>query len=492
MKNIKPAFLGTLLLAISAPILVRCNLPNAYPEQREIILSPLEEGIDWVWQCVKKYPEILYLADENVRKTEEGSLLLQGSCSEQMFGKKFVEFDRTIMTLICLHLIFDGSNDSYEKFIKDQPEDNKLSRQSFNELHLQGKHLLKLISQGISELEIIQALETALVLGDIGKSERAREIFKSFGAKAPDHDDFHEEVIQILQIHPELCPSYNRLTLAAKKLITESANLAHYGHITHIEGGSHMFSKLKQSNVLSDNPIYFLFDFFVHACDVAGALGHINNQSSPVYTESCHRALQAVFESSMLLATPYKTEIDAYNTYLKIRAKWLGLDIQEKIDRVLVRMGTMLRLVTPTDGSILKEAILHLPLAIRDQIIDEFDGEEFERTPTYMPALLVNLLNNPALGESKAERLAQAVMIGLPFITRVLKAHRQHLLFGEADPTIPLNFNRAAEVAKSNPQALKGEFRIDPEGNIAIFEKTNSPNPLSIKYYTYKLYANFA
>jgi hypothetical protein len=80
----------------------------------------------------------------------------------------------------------------------------------------------------MSELEVIQAMEASLVLGDIGKSERAREVFKPYGAKAPDHDDFHEEVMQILQKHPELCPTFNRLSPAGKQLLSQTANLAHY------------------------------------------------------------------------------------------------------------------------------------------------------------------------------------------------------------------------------------------------------------------------
>lgn len=448
------------------------STPNLSVQINPITSSKIN-GVDWARLCVKQYPEILWLADEKVRITQEDRATLQGSYSEQLFGKKFIEFDRTIMTLHCLKLILDGSDEAYQQFTQAQPENTKLTRESFEALHRQGLTLQKSRFQGMSELEMAQAMEAALVLGDIGKSEKAREVFKAYGAKAPDHDDFHEEVIQILQKHPELCPTFNLLPQASKQLLTQTANLAHYGHITHIEGGPGMFSKLSRSGIASNFPIFLSFDFFVHTCDVAGALGHVNNQSSLVYTEPSHLAMQGVLESCRVLATPNKTEMDAYNAYLAIRANWLGLNVQDRTDRALTRMGAMLRLFTPEEGAILKKAVLKLSPSMRSQIVEQLDigdGKELDRTPTYMPAVLVNLANNSQLGTSKEERLSQAVILGLPFIARVLASHKEHLACFEADPAIPLCFNGAAGVAKTNPSALNGEYRIDSEGNVCVSE----------------------
>jgi hypothetical protein len=459
-----------LLLGVGSYAHASNEISSKSVEQLQPVTSSTVKGVDWVHLCTSQYPEILWLADENVRKTEEGRASLQGAYSEQLFGKKFIEFDRTIMTLHCLGLILDGSEQAYQEFTKAQPEDAKLSRKSFNKLHAQGASLLRSMPQ-LSELEVIQAMEASLVLGDIRKSERAREVFKPYGAKAPDHDDFHEEVMQILQKHPELCPTFNRLSPAGKQLLSYTANLAHYGHVTHIEGGSSMFSKLKQSNLPNSSPVALSFDFFVHTCDVAGALGHVNNQSSLVYTESSHLAMQGVFESCKVLANPRKTEMDAYNAYLAIRASWLGLNADDRTDRALTRMGAMLRLFTPEEGAVLKQAVSKLPSDVRTKIIEQLDirkGEELARTPTYMPAVLVNLANNPALGSSKEERISQAVILGLPFIARVLETHKLHLASLEADSAIPLNFNKAAAVAKTNPSALNGKYTIDAEGNVCV------------------------
>jgi len=433
------------------------------------VTSSTVKSTDWVRLCVHQYPEILWLADENVRKTEEGKASVQDAYSQQLFGQKYIEFDRTIMTLHCLGLILDGSDTAYQDFTQAQPEAAKLSKESFDTLHAQGVALLGSLPE-MSALEVRQAMEAALVLGDIGKSEKARAVFKHYGAHAPDHDDFHGEVMHILQTHPELCPTFARLTPAAKKLLTQTANLAHYGHITHIEGGPSMFAHLQKSG-LPNSPLILSFDFFVHTCDVAGALGHVNNHSSLVYTESAHRAMQGVLEACQVLAMPHKQEIDAYNAYLALRANWLGLNAEDRTERALTRMGAMLRLFTPEEGAILKQAVLQLSADVRTKIIEQLDirqGEELERTPTYMPAVLVNLANHLGLGSSKEERITQAVILGLPFIARVLATHKQHLATSKADATIPLNFNKAAGVAKTNPRALQGEYTIDAEGNVCV------------------------
>jgi hypothetical protein len=440
---------------------------------KPIVFSPVE-GRQWVEKCVEQHPEILWLADANVRKTEEGQATLRGTYSEQLFGQKYIEFDRTIMTIQCLKLLLDGSDEAYLAFTAAQPKENKLSRTSFQTLHLQGQRLLKSKWEGMSELQMAQAMEAALVLGDIGKSEKARELFKPYGIDAPDHDDFYGEAMQIIEEHPKLCPSFARLPSSAKKLLSEIANLAHYGHITHLEGSAGMFSKLKESAVPSTDPIALSFDLFVHTCDVAGALGHVNNRSSLVYTEPAHRALQAMGDAVRVLSNTHKTEWDAYNAYLGVRASWLGLSSEERSDRVLARIGAMLRLFTQEEGDILKKAMLELDADIRNRIAAQLDVQRQDqprRTPTYMPTVLVGLSNNPQLGASKEERLSKAITVGLPFITRVLEKHKELLANHEIDSNIPLNFNEMAGIAKTSPNLLSEEFYIDKEGNVHLKTK---------------------
>jgi hypothetical protein len=419
-----------------------------------------------------QYPEIVWLANTQVRKTEENQASADKSYSEQLYGQKFIEFDRSLMTLHCLKLILEGSDKAYQEFTAAQPENVRLTRESFQLLHDQGASLLNSKYQDLTSVQMQQVMETALVLGDMGKSERARGLFKAHGANAPDHDDFYGEAMDILKNHHRLSRSFMRLPFAAKQLLCKTANLAHFGHVTHLEGGPSMFTKLKNSTIAEKDSTALSFDFFVHTCDVAGALGHVDNTSSICYTETTHQALQATLDACRVLSDPTKTETDAYNAYLSVRASWIGLNSSDRDDRVLTRIAAMLRLFTPEEGAALKNAILQLSSQDRQRIISQFDvalGEEIGRTPTYMPAVLVNLSNNKDLGATSTERLSQAVIYGLPFIARVLEQHQQQILQYQANPEVPLNFNPVAGIAKTTPQLLeRSTFQIHSDGTVTL------------------------
>ena len=111
----------------------------------------------------------------------------------------------------------------------------------------------------------------------------------------------------------------------------------------------------------------------------------------------------------------------------------------------------------PEEGVVLRKAMLELNPTIRERIAAQLDVQpqgQPGRTPTYIPALLVNLSNNQQLVKSKEERLAKSVKIGLPFITRVLEKYKELLAAKEIDFIIPLNFNKMAGVAKTRTHVL--------------------------------------
>jgi hypothetical protein len=426
----------------------------------------------WVNKIVRQYPEIVWLGSFPVRNTEENQASTNASYSMQLYGQKFIEFDRSLMSLYCLKLILDGSDTAYREFTAAQPENTRLSRESFQQLHEQGTSLLNANYQDLSSIQMQQAMETALVLGDMGKSEKAREIFKIRGANAPDHDDFYGEVLAIIKTQPRLSRSFIRLPFAAKQLLCKAANLAPYGHVIHLEGGPSMFTKLKNSNIALADPTALSFALFIQTCNAAGALGDVNNTSSIAYTQQTHQETQAMASACRTLSDPNKTETDAYDAYLSVRASWLGLNPSDRDDRVLTRIAAMLRLFTPEEGAALKNGISQLSSQDRERIVLQFDaalGEEIGCTPTYMPDVLVNLYSNQDLGATSMERLSQAVIYGLPFIARVLEQHQQQILQHQADPKTPLNFNQAAAVAKTTPQLLeRNEFQIHPDGTVTL------------------------
>ncbi len=420
-------------------------------------------------QCILTHPELMWLTNTKERNTSEEALPPQDS--QQILGQKFVELDRTLTAIYCLQLILDGSDKAYQEFSQKQSKEAMLSQKSFQELHMQGKKLLQSKWRGISESEMALAMEAALVLGDLGKTEKAREVFQRFGIDLPDHDDFYEAMMQVLAKQPELCPSFFHLPKEAKSLLLKSANLAHYGHISHLEGGASMLEKLRASRIPSTDPTLLDFDLFIHACDVAGALGHKHNKSSLVYTENVHKSLAEMRKALSLLSDPNTSSQKAYYTYLAVRASWLGLNPEIAKDRTLTRIGAMLRLFTPEEGALLKKAMSSFSLNEQEKIIAILDPQKENpklRTPTYMPALLVALFQNPSLGKTKEERLHQAIFLGIPFICKGLQMQKELISDRLADPNIPLNFNLIAHIVQSAPHLLQQECRIAQDGTVHL------------------------
>ena len=480
-------FMASMITAISSTVAADQSRVEAESSQ-PMMFSPLS-GLEWVKQCIKQYPEIEWLAGK-AKATQEGNATETKPYSEQIYpgAKGIFEFDRTIMTLHCMKLILDGSEQAYLDFTAAQKPEVKLTRNSFKELHEQGKALLQSQWNGLTETQMAQVLETALVLGDMGKTEKAREIFKPYGVTAPDHDDFYGEAMKVLERHPELCPSFQKLPPEGKKLLQKVANLAHYGHIYHLEGAPSMFTHLKESKVPSSDPVALNFDLFVHNCDVAGAAGHANKSSSLTYTEQTHQGKKAMGEAVRVLKDLSKSEVDAYMAYVKIRASWIGLNPEDGLDRVLTRIGAMVRLFTVEEGKALRKAVEKLTPEDRTRIVNQLDalqGKQLARTPTYMPAVLVNFNGNGDLMRDKEaklstnERLEDAVAVVLPFIARVLEQQHKNIEDKKANPEIPLNFNDIAGVAKLKGNKseqtgpyhyFKGEFAIDAVGNVSVAE----------------------
>jgi hypothetical protein len=415
---------------------------------------------DWVIATVQKYPEIEWLANQSVHVTSEGVAQSQGSSSAKLYGQQYIEFDRTLMTLHCLKLILDGSQESYQTFTKDQPDNGKLSWKSFQELHQEGERLLK------ADPEMRLAMDAALVLGDIGKSGHAHTLFKAYGIDDPDHDKFFEKVMDFLQANPEIAsktlPTFAKLNARSKDLIYLSTKIGHQGHMAHVEGGPSMYTSLKESRMAEKDPIALSFGRFIHKCDVAGALGHRNNQSSLVYTEETHWVKKGIDAAMDLLAGPGVSELQCYNAYLNYRGKPLGLNYENPKDAVLIRLAAMMRITQAADIEALRSVFAKLPAEDQSRITSQFACQDLGAnvpTPTYIPAVLVNFPSKE-----------KAVSLGLPLIARILEEYATQLRKNKVEhPEIPLSFRLVGEEAKKRPEGFsQARFHLNDHHEVIL------------------------
>lgn len=408
-------YLSFLLLALSALSPQVCSAPI-----QNIRVNAFLTEEPQIRALIEAHPELLYLARPDVAYTQE-NVAAGASWSGRLFGERFVEFDRCLMTLRCRALLCHGN---YETFTAEQPVSVRLSREEFSSIATINS----------------SAVTAALILGDMGKSAAVRARFPGL---PDDHDDFYEAVLPLIRESDDF-PTFANLPAEDQDLLIRASRLGHFGHMTHLENGPEMFTPLRTHG----DRKALEFASFVHLCDVAGALGHVNFQSSLVYTSETHRALAVVREACELILDG-GTEDDALAHIYATRGGWLGLQ-----EPLLIRLGAMTRLFYPPQGEALAAGWAKTPEHTR--ITQAF--EKAQKT-TYLPAVFVNLLGNPLLGDTQVQRIENALPLTLPLIARIL----------EEGENRPLNFNQVAAVAKHDPFSLQtADFTIDSEGVVTL------------------------
>lgn len=417
---------------------------------------------EWVRHKTAQYPELTWLWDTAVQATQEGqSAVHEHSWSQKIKGAHYPEFERSMLSLVSLHLIADGSDAAYERFTKPQAAHEKLSRESFQRLHEFAQSVIK------GNAHTLKLLEVNLVLGDTGKTPHARGLARPHGITEPDHDLFLDECLEKCS---DIFSTFKNLSPEDRANIQGVTGKIHFGHLSHVEGGPNMLRKLKSSGILSTDPRGFDFEVLTHICDVSAALGHMDNQGSKVMTENTFRALEAVKDTLQYLA--HHTEAEALQKYLDTRAKWLGLNTAHEGWQILARIGCMMRLFDEKDGAPLQASFAELDKDAKVLIISQLNPLEDrrEKTPTYVPAVLVNLLGTlQKAGLSREAAIGRTVTEGVPLMAYILGQYRTGKANQPYSADMTLNFNTVAGQLRDKPDlATSRAFSIDAKGNVKL------------------------
>jgi hypothetical protein len=129
----------------------------------------------------------------------------------------------------------------------------------------------------------------------------------------------------------------------------------------------------------------------------------------------------------------------------------------------------MMRLYSKEEGDALKKAYTSLTDEQKADIKTQLDPLVIrqEKTPTYVPALLVNLLSaEMKQGLTKSQAIESCLRKGVVFVAHVLKHYRAGKANQPYSPNLTLNFNKAAGQIRDNSNLTS--FIIDTEGNVAI------------------------
>lgn len=432
------------------------------PHDKNHYLSSLGTK-QWTKQMLEKYKELSWLADKQVSITHDYSANSKDSYSKDLYGKQYIEFDRTMLSLEVLLRLRRGSNADYKWLIQKQNKSLSLTEQSFKEIH----QFIKLKEKRTSS----QILELAVVLGDMGKTKKARHLAYELSRFFPDQDEFYN---QIIKSKPQIFPSLKKYLGPSERLILQQgSHLLNFGHVSHLEGNEHMFSVLKKSKLITKKTGLKAFDFeyIAHICDVAGAAGHVSYKGSLTLTEATYQKLKNVYQAALTLKN--KSPKQALIYYLRLTAKLLKRPFSLNVkNQIILRLASMLRLYNKEQVDTVENSLNQLTPKNYTIILEMLSFDALRppiKIPTYIPAVLVNLSKNKNLGKTANARIHQAIVLGAPAIARSLKYATKRPIFKSGKLT--LNFNPMAAQAKKiqlRNVFIKGSVRIKENGEIYL------------------------
>ncbi len=433
----------------------------------------------------EKYPELEYLANPNVSVTSEGAALIKENEPVLPSQQSYPEFDRSIQSLRSLHWIISDDDAAYGQFISSQDEP-KLSRASFKSLHDFYRNLEDTyISKGWKPGDLQRTLEVALVMGDFGKSDTLRDELRRYKITAVDHDDFYAQLMQSGTALKEF-KSFQALPEPAQELLKKTSDLAHFGHITHLEGGAQMFAGIEQSELLKSEPEAFDFAWLVYLFDVAGALGHIFKEGSKVLNQATFENRQLTYKAcTLLLKEPNQNRQTAIHQLVNIRSTLLEIDRDSDLDaldrQVLARLSAMLR-VPPLDkekGKQLVEAYRSLNAELKIDVRRELSlaaADSLPLTPTYVPAMLVNAV---AHAQKTGKDLRSALETSLTLLCKGLSLYRQGIKDRSISEDIRLDFNYLSGLISKGEHLDADQLRVDRKNGKVFIQNKNSVSAFS-------------
>jgi len=418
---------------------------------------------EWAKEKLEAYPELAWLLSEEVEHTQEGTPAQQeSSWSWKLTGSHYPEFERTIATLVNFYLLMDGSDQAFDRFIEAQQPEEALTRERFNALHT---YVAGVVA---NDGAIIKVIEADLILGDMGKTPKARALARAYSIGEKDQDIFLSECLKKC---PQIFPTFEKLPFSLQSDIRESSGLVHFGHVTHLEGGPEILKKLKGSNIVANNRRAFDLLMITYMLDVSGARAHEANRGSKSFTNKTFLAINGMREALYRLVK--ESESNALSSYVDFRAKLLGLESGTKEGRLLGRMGAMMRLFTREEGQALKTAYQRLKKeqkAVLEQAFDPLRIRE-ERTPTYVPAVFVNFLDTAVKeGMSKEEAVQKCLGEVVVHLADFLQKYRMGKAAQPYNLNQTLNFNKGAgQIRGGNIRILENHvFSMDKDWNVSL------------------------
>ncbi len=370
---------------------------NTYDKNTELFVNKFlnsKNSEEMTQILLQRYPELYWLTGD-VNATPEWQTNTQSnSISEQLFGQKHIEFDRTIVGIECLKHVINGD---YDKFTECQKESVKMTPENFK----------KLRDFTLSVIKTPQDADTILaftMINDLGKiKEFVENIEIHTQCKVKDHD---EALLIALKTIPDKIPSFNRLSKIDQIDIINALDADfNLGQFVQGECLPANLSKVKTiGNRAMD--LYLAHMFY----DVAGAAGHVVPNGSLVMNNNVFNSYMQGINS--IKENISKDEEETYDSFLSKKAQDYSLPFNTDKEKAIVRLGVMSRAYTPKDASEVIKAFSNLSLEEQQNLLDGLSRDGINKKGVllyYSPAFIQNAIN--AKSDNKEEMLTKAYSI---------------------------------------------------------------------------------
>ena len=346
----------------------------------------LEQRLD-----VLQLPEAKLLIGEHIKASPES----QGADEA---ANQRAEYQRTVCSLNVMNYLYYGGDENYHKLTAAQNDANRLTHEEFEEFH-------QWVASNLPGEHSANVMRYIMLIHDLGKNQTlASTVMGEDAADSVDHDEVLRRLLKpdYATKRAELLPTFGQLSEADQTIIRDVINTElNLGQFIQAEAPPAALASFADSTE-PVRSLYIMHTLF----DIAGAVGHVNAESSLLLTSPLYNQMAAACD--VLTNSTLSTENARYAHYLARRAQRFGLDndaIEQLIDNQAhthtVRLACMLRYDAPEEYQQLTEALDTLPGPVQAILAQELSNDGIHQRatlPYYGPALLKGLEKHHSLG----------------------------------------------------------------------------------------------
>ena len=408
-------------------------------------------------RTLKAFPEALMLVSEVQFTPESFGTVGDKKTYGQIFFPNvdpnyLKEFDRTILSVL---LYFYIKHNRYDKFVELQSGDNKLTRETFDEIR-------KFMSSNFDTEEKERLLLYYMVINDIGKSQQVVDIMKNKGIETVDHDALLNYMLQFGML-PTLKTFSPESVESLAHVLNNGINVGQY-----IQGECVDYSF---KDVLKLSQFEKSLMMAEAMLDIGGVLGHINNQNgSMVLNQST--ADNILTAQDVLAESKDVTRI--FDEFLARKADAMQIkDGYSELRKTITRICLMLRLYKKEDIKIVEDEITNNFDKYRI-LIHEFNQSGYNGQPAillyYSPALLSNT-NGYFKKNNSQNPIRDSLRVCLPFMQKIMDDARLGVNVN-GNGVITVMLREAAMMAAQDPSQLESlEMNFLDNGEAVVQKK---------------------